>query len=169
MSSAVLVSLEEYLNRTEKPHCEFIDGVLRPKPMPTKLHALIQFLLVLQLRKQNVDALQEVTIRLGETKFFIPDVIAARNIQHPYPTEPVLLCIEILSPETRLGATFAKCEDYHAWGVPYCWVIDPMKRSAWEYHRANDPVRIDASGTLAAGELRVRLEELVSQIPPDVQ
>jgi hypothetical protein len=44
-----------------------------------------------------------------------------------------------------------------------------MKRSAWEYHQASDPVRIDASGTLTAGELQVRLEELFSQIPPEAQ
>lgn len=167
MSNAVLVSVEEYLNRTEKPYCEFIDGVLRPKPMPTKLHALIQFLLVSLLRQQNVEALQEVTIRLSPTRFLIPDVIAARRIEDPYPTEPVLLCVQILSPETRLSATFAKCDDYHAWGVPYCWVIDPMKRGGWQYPQGADPVRVEAAGTLTAGELQVGLGEIFSQIPTE--
>jgi hypothetical protein len=49
MSSAALVSLDESLHRSEKPLCEYIDGVLNPKPMLTSL------------RRQNVEALAEVT------------------------------------------------------------------------------------------------------------
>ena len=89
-------------------------------------------------------------------------MIAARHIQNPYPTEPVLLCCEILSPEDRLGALLGKCEEYHAWGVPFCWVIDPIKRTAWEYHAAAEPVRV--TSTLGAGEVSVSLKELFSAI-----
>ena len=165
MSSALLVTPEEYLSRTEKPYCEFIDGVLHPKPMPTTLHAFIQALLLSLRQRQKVHALPEVTLRLSETQFLIPDVIATKRLEFPYPTEPVLLCVEILSPESRLSAAFAKCEDYHAWGVPYCWVIDPLKRTAWEYHDAADPVPFDATGTLHAGELQVSLQEMFAQLP----
>jgi Uma2 family endonuclease len=72
----------------------------------------------------------------------------------------VLLCCEILSPEDRLGAMLGKCEEYHAWGVAYCWVIDPVKRTAWEYHAKGEPVRVTAS--LTAGELAVDLDQLFS-------
>jgi Uma2 family endonuclease len=155
MSSAALISLEEYLHRAEKPLCEYMDGVLQPKPMPAKLHGLIRFMLVTLLRRQGVEALAEVTVRVSATKFLIPDVIAARTIQSPYPTEPVLLCAEILSPEDRLGATLAKCELYRAWGVPFCWVIDAQKQTAWHYHAGGEPERVDV---LTAGDLGVRLE-----------
>ena len=99
---------------------------------------------------------------LSATKYLVPDVVAAPVLQNPYPTEPVLLCCEILSPEDRLGTMLAKCEEYHAWGVPYCWVIDPVKRTAWEYHASAEPVR--ASGALRAGEYLVGLDELFSAI-----
>lgn len=99
MSSTTLVSLEEYLSRSRKPACEYIDGVLRQKPTPTKLHALVQFLLVTILRRQGVESLAEVTVRLSESRFLVPDVIAAPVIQDPYPTEPVLQCVQILSPD----------------------------------------------------------------------
>jgi Uma2 family endonuclease len=33
----------------------------------------------------------------------------------------------------------AKCERYHAFGVPFCWVVDPVSRRAWEYHRHAQP------------------------------
>ena len=157
MSITALVSVEEYLARTQKPNCEYLDGVLQPKAWPTKSHGLLQYDLVGLLRKSGLDAVPEVTVRLSATRFLIPDVIAAPHIQDPYPTEPVLLCVEILSPEDRVGAMLAKCEHYHAWGVPFCWVIDPEKQTAWEYHSGGEPARVDRSGVLRAGELSISL------------
>ena len=101
MSATAIISVEDYLRYTEKPYCEYVDGVLYPKAMPTALHALVQFMLITLLRKQGVEALSEVTVRLAATRYLIPDVIAAPRMQYPYPTEPVLLCVEILSPEDR--------------------------------------------------------------------
>ena len=40
-----MVSVEDYLRRTEKPYCEYVDGVLYSKAMPTTLHGLVQFTL----------------------------------------------------------------------------------------------------------------------------
>ena len=165
MSTKALVSVEEYLQRTEKPNCEYIEGVLVPKPMPTTLHARAQKRVIWLLEKQDIEALPEVTLRLSATKLLVPDVVAARHIESPYPTEPVLLCVEILSPEDRLGAMLAKCEQYHAWGVPYYWVVDPEKRSAWEYHSGGEPNRVGQQGVLSAGGLTVQLRELFSKPP----
>jgi hypothetical protein len=55
--------------------------------MPTKLHALIQKLLMRLLDEQGVEALAEVHVCLSPTKWLIPDVIAAPEIQSPYPAE----------------------------------------------------------------------------------
>ncbi len=160
-----MVSVEDYLHRTEKPYCEYVDGVLHPKAMPTTLHARVQFLLQVLLQRQGVEALAEVHVRLSPTKYLIPDVIAAPEIQSPYPTEPVLLCVEILSPEDRVGAMLAKCEEYHAWGVPFGWVIDPEKQTGWQYHAGGEPQRVECGGTLTARDLRVPLEELFPEHP----
>jgi len=160
MSSTTLVPVEEYLRYSEKPNCEYREGVLYPKPMPTTLHGLLEFMLVVMLRGLGLEAAPEVTVRLSPTKYLVPDVIAAPVLQSPYPTEPVLLCCEILSPEDRLGTMLAKCEEYHAWGVRFCWVIDPVKRSAWEYHSGAEPVRV--ASALCAGEITVSLDELFS-------
>jgi Uma2 family endonuclease len=123
-------------------------------------------MLVLMLRKLGLDAVTEVTVRLSASKFLVPDVIAAPVLQSPYPTEPVLLCCEILSPDDRLvlmpGRMLAKCEEYHAWGVPFCWLIDPVKRTAWEYHSDMEPERV--TGMLRAGQRSVSLEELLSAL-----
>ena len=87
-----------------------------------------------------------------------------RRIEQPYPTEPPLLCIEILSPEQGLSEMLANCEKYHARGVPCCWVIDPEKRAGWEYHAGGEPVKRDPNGTLAAGDWSIALVELFSGI-----
>jgi Uma2 family endonuclease len=156
------MSVDEYLRLTEKPYCEYREGAVSPKALPTKFHALIQYALLMMLRAQGVQPFPELTVRISSTKYLVPDVCVADDFPGPYPTEPVLLCCEILSPEDRLGAMLAKCEEYHAWGAPFCWVVDPVKRAAWEYHSASEPVR--ATATLRAGELSVDVEELFSAL-----
>ncbi len=158
MSTVARVPVAEYLRITEKPNRECRDGVLYPKALPAKLHALIQQALILLLGKKGVTALPELTVRLSEAKYLVPDLVAAGDFPGPYPVEPVRLCCEILSPEDRLGSMLAKCEEYHAWGVPFCWVIDPVKRAAWEYHAGGEPVR--ATEALRAGEIAVGVEDL---------
>lgn len=154
--------VEEYLRLTEKPYREYRDGEVSAKAMPTKLHAIIQYALLTLLRAQGVQALPELTVRISPTKYLVPDVSVGGDFPGPYPTEPVLLCCEILSPEDRLGAMFSKCEEYHAWGVPFCWVVDPVKHTAWEYHSDGEPVRVTEA--LRAGELSVSSEELFSAL-----
>jgi Uma2 family endonuclease len=74
----------------------------------------------------------------------------------------VLLCCEIHSPDDHLGGTLAKCEEYHDWGVPFCWVIDPDRRTAWEYHAGGEPTR--NTDALHAGDITVQLAELFSAL-----
>jgi Uma2 family endonuclease len=76
-----------------------------------------------------------------------------------------LSSVEILSPGDRLRATLAKCKEYHASGVPFCWVIDPEKQTAWQYHSGAEPEHVERGGALTAGELSVPLEELFSELP----
>ena len=162
MSASALVSIKEYLRYTGKPNCEYKDGAVFRKPMPTKQHSLIQYALLMLPKAQGVQPYPELTLRTSLTRFVVPDVAVAPDFPGPYPTEPVLLCCEILSPEDRLGATFSKCEEYHVWGVPFCWVIDPVKRTAWEYHLGGEPLR--ATEALRAGNLSVVLAELFSTL-----
>jgi hypothetical protein len=39
-------------------------------------------------------------------------------------------------------------------------VIDPEKQAAWEYHKGGEPVRVESTGTLRAGEIEVSMAEL---------
>lgn len=162
MSTATLVSVEEYLSLTDKPNCEYRDGEVFPKAMPTKLHSKIRRILMKLLEQRGVEPFPELSVRISPSKYLVPDVAVASDFPGPYPTEPVLLCCEILSPEDRLGATLAKCEEYHAWGVPFTWVIDPVKRAAWQYPLNGEPARV--TDTLQAGEVSISVTELFSAL-----
>jgi Uma2 family endonuclease len=169
MSTSALTTVDEYLNLDVKPYCEYVDGVLYPKPVPTSYHSLIQMLLgaLLTVRAQQFYALSEVHVRIRPGKYLVPDIAVVRRelFEHPYPTKPVFLCIEIASPEDRPGQLLAKCEDYHQWGVPHCWIVDPERRIAWIYDRDTDWVKLNEAGTLVAGEIEIPIAELFSQLP----
>ena len=50
VSTTALMPVDEYLRLTEKPYCEYRDGAVSPKALPTKLHAIIQRDLMTLLR-----------------------------------------------------------------------------------------------------------------------
>lgn len=62
-------------------------------------------------------ALPELTCILSDRICLVPDASAMRrdDIQDPYPTRPLHLCVEILSPEDRFSDIVSKCDEYHAW------------------------------------------------------
>jgi Uma2 family endonuclease len=160
------IAVEEYLATTYKPACEYLDGVLRQKPMPTWKHGELQSWLAELIRKgfRGFAAGSEVTVRIREGKYFIPDIIVQRRdrLQAPYPTEPVHLCIEILSPDDRSSEVFAKCEEYHAWGVAMTWIVDPDNERAWEYARGERPHEVASGGSLTAEGIAIPLSEVFS-------
>jgi Uma2 family endonuclease len=162
--ATTLVSVEEYLRTSYKPACEYIDGALRQKPMPTYMHSKIQGRVVSLIEGcgKGFESLPELTVRIREDKYLVPDVVVDRieRRQQPYPTKPVYLCIEIMSPDDRFSEVATKCEEYHAWGVPFCWIVDPEKRASWQYAAGERPHEIPAGGELTTGEITVSLTEL---------
>lgn len=121
-AATTLVSEQEYLAFTGKPNCEYLDGVLIPKPMPAFNHSELQYQISDLVRRMYPDFVTspELTLRIREGRFLIPGVAVQRkaDVQKPYPLLPIALCIEILSPDDRLTAVLAKCDEYLDWGVP---------------------------------------------------
>jgi Uma2 family endonuclease len=162
VDSTTLMPVEEYFAITEKPYFEYLDGVLRQKAMPTRKHGKMEFLLTALIERSGFDATPEQTVRLSERRYLVPDIAVVRvgEIEDPYPTKPVFLCIEILSPDDRLSDTVAKCEEYHAWGVPFCWIVDPEDKRCWEYHAGDRPNQMSANGYLTAQELALSVTDI---------
>jgi len=166
MATGALVSEQEYLNTTYKPGCDYIDGVLRPKPMGARKHGLLQAQLAHLFRMgfPELEPICELTVKIRPGKYYVPDFAVQRRdrVQDPYPTEPVHLCVEILSPEDRFGEILLKCEDYHAWGVEMTWIVDPETRRAWEYRKGERPTEIPPAGSLTAEGISISLNDLFS-------
>jgi Uma2 family endonuclease len=165
MSAATFISVDEYLRTAYKPACDYIDGVLRRKPMPTFKQGRMELVVCNAINRfEEYIATPEQTVRIRESKYLVPDVAVQRleELQEPYPTKAVHLCVEVMSPEDRFSETVAKCEDYHSWGVPYCWIIDPESRQCWQYYAEGRPSQIPPEGTLTAGAIKVPLTTLFS-------
>jgi Uma2 family endonuclease len=160
-----LLSIDEYLDRHFEPETELIAGELRPKPLGTDHHSDICVWLYALLMQQvgRTRTRVELSIRVGDD-VLIPDVCVLhakeKALYRDILAEPPLLCVEVISPSQRSAEMLAKCERYHEFGVPFCWVIDPVTRRAWESHAGQAAAEPDAA--LTAGDLSVSLTELFS-------
>ena len=166
MATALRTSVEEYLRSHYEPECELISGELIQKPMGTREHTRmarrLEQILARYEQKGLGEVLRELSVLKGDD-VRIPDVVFAQTgvrFENGILVQPPLLCVEVLSPSQRPSELFAKCEAYHAWGVPYCWIVDPVKKLAWEYHRDAPVQLISEASSLQAGEIAVALSEL---------
>lgn len=154
------LSLEGFHARygEDKPYFEYWDGEAVQKSRPTRLHSLIQKTLVKLLDALGYDSGQEITLKLDPAYEPIPDVIAAEgSIGDPYPTEPVELAIEILSPGDSFSRVLRKCRLYEKWGIRQVVAIDPEARLIWSFEngspRETDMIARRGERVIVAGEL----------------
>jgi Uma2 family endonuclease len=134
-------------------HLERIDGREVQKPLPKKLHALVQSYLIriLSVNTQpNVRVLSELNVLCGDDRV-IPDVtVVPRNARYIDGdlADPAILAVEILSPGQPLSILIDKAERLIKAGTPVCWIIWPERRQAWMF--SVDALR-EAGETLTAG------------------
>lgn len=155
-------------------HVELINGREVPKPLPKRLHWLVQARLFRELLKWeaalNLEVGTEVDVFAGRSSSerLIPDV-AAVSTESAYKdgilVSGALLAVEIMSPGQTIGQLFDKCELLHAGGTKYCWVIWPEKRTAWEYPAGGLP--LPAPDVLRAGTIEVQLADLFANLPDE--
>jgi Uma2 family endonuclease len=124
------------------------------------------FFYLRQRREQwHIFPIQSTRMQVSRTRYRVPDVCVFVG---PEPdeqifTRPPFLCIEILSPEDRMGRMQERIDDYLAFGVEYVWVIDPRARRAWIY-------RLEGMHEVRDGILRTRnpdIEIPLADVFPD--
>ncbi len=140
-----------------KPYFELLDGDAVQKPLPTRLHSVLQFVLSLMLKELGFKSRPELTIAIDESWEPTPDVCGIIGLeQDPYPTQPIAVAIEILSPDDRFTRIIQKCRKYAEWGVADILVFDPVAREAWYW----DPATGDLSRIIESYKFRSRPVEL---------
>lgn len=132
------VSLNEYLSTGYEPDCDYVDGELEERNVGEKEHSAVQtFLigwLIMHQELWHLEAYPELRLRVSPTRVRIAD-IAVLPDKVPYeavPTQPPVAVIEVLSPEDRVSRYQARLDDYRSMGVANIWVIDPMRRKAYD-------------------------------------
>jgi Uma2 family endonuclease len=127
-----------------KPHYELLDGEAFQKPLPTRLHSILQFVLSVMLKELGFKSRPELTLAISESWEPTPDVCGILGPEEdPYPSQAVAVAIEVLAPEDRFTRVIQKCRRYAEWGVPDILVYDPVGRDAWYWDAAaGDLIRI---------------------------
>ena len=145
MSTAALVSVDEYLATSYRPDCDFVDGELIERNMGTKDHSKLQGEVFAWFRDRRRElplaAFVEQRIRVAPRRYRVPDVCV---FPLPEPDEQIFthapyICIEVLSPDDSFPRLQERLDDYLAMGVPNIWVLDPPSRRAWSAPRPKAP------------------------------
>lgn len=137
MSTAVN-ALDYYLHETWEPDREFVDGMVLERNLGEKDHAKWQSALIDWLRKwrksADISVLPELRLQTKPYRFRIPDVMVTDRSapDEQIITHTPLLCVEILSPEDRIGRLEEKLTEYFEMGVRAVWVIDPRTSTAYQ-------------------------------------
>ncbi len=170
MSSATLVSVQEYLATSYRPDCDFVDGELQGRNLGELEHALLQGAIFAwfwaRRGEWNILPLPEQRVQVAPTRFRVPDVTVLRIDQprEPIVTTPPLILIEVLSKDDTLRSMRERVDDYLNFGVQHVWILDPATRRAYVCSRTG--FQEPESGVLAVPgtPIRLVLSELFKQI-----
>ncbi len=135
--AAQKLTLEEFREKyaNEKPYFEYWDGEAVQKSVPTRLHSKLQSLMRDVLIEMDFDAYGELTLRISDRWEPTPDVVASvEPLTGSYPTQPVDIAIEVLSPGDQFSLVQEKCEGLSDLGIKHILVMDPVRHRAWFWH-----------------------------------
>jgi Uma2 family endonuclease len=137
MSSATLVSVQEYLATSYRPDRDFVDGELQERNLGELEHSLLQTAVAawfwMRQKELNVLPMVEQRVQVAPTRFRVPDVTVLRSDQPlgPIITTPPLILIEILSKDDSLRSMRERVDDYLNFGVKHVWILDPASKRAY--------------------------------------
>ncbi len=134
MATAAKLSVrpEEYIGKSFRPDCDFIDGELQERNLGELEHSEMQVAILLWFAQHcnewGLKILPEMRVQTSAHRFRVADIaiIASDAPRERILTTPPLIVIEILSPEDRVGRYKERLDDYRRMGVRNLWVIDPM-------------------------------------------
>jgi Uma2 family endonuclease len=144
MLAKTQIGVEEYLGLVfpDRPEPDYVHGEVVERSLPTLVHGQIQALLVLLfgrlLPKVHLTIFTEPRLQIEPDLFRVADfaVCQGPRPEERYPTTPVFVAIEIVSPDDRYSELTQRLEDYRRWGVPHIWLVDPQLKRLYEYSQA---------------------------------
>ena len=170
MGTATLITVAEYLHTTYRPDCDFVGGEVRERNAGEGPHADLQGYFYRLLWNNRlawgVYPRVEQRVQVAPERYRIPDVCALRATD-PRPaivTIPPLLCIEVMSSGQNLRDMQERADDHYQMGVEHVWVIDPLRRLAYDcmargFHRSEDGYL-----RIAGSPIEVELDEAFAEL-----
>lgn len=135
---ATLISVQQYLQTSYHPDCDYVDGELEERNVGELTHnkmqrALIAWFLA-HMTEWKIEPYQEQCIQVSSSRYRVCDTVLLQpGIEEEVTITPPLLCIEIMSPDDRISRAKNVLADYAAMGVAQSWLIDPLRREAFVY------------------------------------
>jgi Uma2 family endonuclease len=169
MLATGVVSVEKYLSTSYRPDCDYVDGEVRERNAGEYEHANLQAGLTIWFgnhqREWRVRVLVEQRMRVGPSRYRIPDVCVPDRDQpiEPVFTQPLLICIEILSKDDSLRGIRERVDDYLNFGVPHVWILDPALRKAYVCTHTGFQEPVSGSLEVPGSAIRVPLSEVFGE------
>src|ERR1017187_6668431 len=160
--------VEEYLRTPYSPDREYRDGMVLERNVGDKEHSRLQARLAQYLgrrRKQwNIEVYTELRVQIRPAWYPIPDVCVYMlpDFEGPYPSQPPVLWIEILSPTDTAQGVWQKTQDLLAGGVPRVWIINP-RTLASELHTLDGIHRVGAVLAIPDTPIEITLSDIMTE------
>lgn len=170
MASTVHVSLEEFQTRfaNQGPY-EYWFGEVVQKSVPTWLHAMLQLLLGEIFYEQGYFSGSELDLRISPDFQPRPDIAASLQLESQgYPTKPIDIVAEILSPDDIEQNVLRKCRHYAELGIPQIYIFDPVERWAAQWDNTTEELQRVSELKLTNGSI-VRVHDIFVRLDERLQ
>jgi Uma2 family endonuclease len=150
-----------------KPNFELLDGDAVQKALGTKRHSYLQGILYSLLEQLGFNAGTELTLAISDSWEPVPDVTGELDSdnEEPYPTGPIAVAIEILSPSDPFTRVIRKCRRYAEWGIADILVFDPIGCEAWYWDKeADDLARVNERYAFKSKPAELTLAEVFRRL-----
>lgn len=173
MATGTHISLEEFHARyANESGYEYWFGEVIQKSAPAWLHAILQSLLAEIFFEHGYFSGSELDLRISPDFQPRPDVAASLELEtRGYPTKPIDIVAEILSPDDSHDRLIEKCRHYAELGIHQIYVFDPIGRAAAQWDVATEQLRpitilrLTNGSELAVDRIFVRFEQRLQRIP----
>jgi len=165
MATRALIPVEVYLSNIYRPDCDYVDGEVLERSWGDRSHGRMQAVLgsyfFVRRKDLSIEVYPGLRIQVKANRYRIPDlcVVLGSTTEEIF-TRPPFLCVEILSPEDRMGRVWERIHDYFEMGVPNVWIVDPENRVAHIASPAGDLLRVADTLRTADPVLEVPLSEI---------
>ncbi len=164
------LTIEEFRAQYQdkKPRYEYWFGEVVQKPVPTFLHSILVKLLLTALDNAGYESAPELELRIDPDWQPKPDVAAVSFVEQPYPTKPIDVVVEVLSPTDSMSGVFEKCRQYDRIGIKAIFVFDAEHHWAWVWERGNENLERISNMQLPNGS-QIEVEALFLQLEKRLQ